>query len=45
MLRIRQKSRLHAREKVEEVKKAILDDLRKRPGEYVENWKVPKGGE
>lgn len=45
MLRIRQKSRPRVREKEQEVRRAILHDLRKRPGEYVEGWKVPKGGE
>lgn len=45
MLRIRHKSRPRTREKEEEVKKAILQDLLERPGRYVENWKVPKGGE
>ncbi len=45
MLRIRQKTRPRTREKDQEVKQAILDDLRKRPDEYVEGWKVPRGGE
>ncbi len=45
MLRIRQKTRPRVREKEQEVRRAILADLRQKPGAYVEGWKVPKGGE
>jgi hypothetical protein len=45
MLRVRLKTRPRTREKDEEVKRTILRDLRRRPGEYVEGFKVPKGGE
>ena len=45
MLRIRDKARPRIREKEQEVRLAILRDLRKKPGEYVEGYKVPKGGE
>ena len=45
MLRTRVKARPRVTEKVKEVKKSILRDLRTRPVEYVEGWKVPKGGE
>ena len=42
---IRDKARPRIREKEQEVRLAILRDLRKKPGEYVEGYQVPKGGE
>ena len=45
MVRIREKTRPRVREKEKEVREAILRDLQEKPGDYVEAWKVPKGGE
>ena len=33
------------KEREQQVRDAIRRDLRTRPDEYVESWKVPKGGE
>ena len=47
MLKTRDKSRKDSpiKEREIQVRDAIQKDLRARPDEYVEGWKVPKGGE
>ena len=39
------KSRSRVKEKEIEIRKGIHHDLRAKPEEYVEDYKVPKGGE